>query len=104
VNNISSQSKGRKHELGVESCTGVNAHFRRSPPVDPQLYRNVWYPRVINREEYSVRPGKWAEPFREVFRERVRWILENHRPEQLPDKVEEKAWIIVKKAGDERKT
>ena len=66
-------------------------------------YRDVWYPKVINREEYSVWAGKGAKPLREVLREKVRWILENHHPEQLPKDVEEKIGTILKRASKEVK-
>lgn len=66
-------------------------------------YRDVWYPKAINREEYSVWAGKGAKPLREVLREKVHWILKNHHPEQLPEDVEEKIETILKRAGKEVK-
>lgn len=66
-------------------------------------YRDVWYPKVINREEYSAWAGKGAKPLREVLREKVHWILKNHHPEQLPEDVEEKIETILKRAGKEVK-
>jgi trimethylamine--corrinoid protein Co-methyltransferase len=62
-------------------------------------YRDVWYPQVINREEYSVWAGKGAKPLREVLRERVRWILENHQPERLPDAVEKRVEAVLKRVS-----
>jgi trimethylamine--corrinoid protein Co-methyltransferase len=62
-------------------------------------YRDVWYPTVINREEYSVWAGRGAKPLREVLREKVHWILEHHQPEQLPEDVEAKIGTILKRAS-----
>jgi hypothetical protein len=38
-----------------------------------------------------------------MLRDKVRWILENHHPEQLPKDVEEKVGTILKRAGKEVK-
>jgi trimethylamine--corrinoid protein Co-methyltransferase len=62
-------------------------------------HRDVWYPQVINREEYSVWAGKGAKPLREVLRERVHWILENHQPERLPDVVEKRVETVLKRVS-----
>ena len=62
-------------------------------------FRDVWYPKVINREEYSVWAGRGAKPLREVLREKVRWILENHQPEQLPAEVEEQVESVLQRAS-----
>jgi len=62
-------------------------------------YRDVWYPQLINREEYSAWAAQGAKPLREVLRERVRWILENHRPEPLPADVEQQVESVLNRAA-----
>jgi trimethylamine--corrinoid protein Co-methyltransferase len=62
-------------------------------------YRDVWYPRLINREEYSAWAAQGAKPLRAVLRERVRWILENHRPEPLPADVEQQVESVLNRAA-----
>jgi trimethylamine--corrinoid protein Co-methyltransferase len=64
-------------------------------------HRDVWYPRLINREAYSVWVSKGAKPLREVLRERVRWILENHRPEPLGAEAEERVEAVLQRAARE---
>lgn len=60
--------------------------------------RDVWYPDLINREEYSQWAARGARPLREVLRERVRWIPQKHRPEPLNDDVEERIEFILRRA------
>ena len=60
--------------------------------------RDVWYPELINREEYSQWAARGARQLREVLRERVRWILENHRPKPLNGDVEERIEFILRRA------
>jgi trimethylamine--corrinoid protein Co-methyltransferase len=64
-----------------------------------ERYRDVWYPHAINREEYSVWFGRGAKALREVLRQKVRWILENHQPEQLPKDVEDSIVAVLKRAS-----
>ena len=64
-----------------------------------QHYRDVWYPQVLNREEYSVWAEKGAKPLREVLREKVRWILENHQPEPLCAEVEDRVEAVLNRAA-----
>ncbi len=99
------------HDVGYMDM-GITASWELIEKVGPgghflmedhtlEHYRDVWYPKVINREEYSVWAGKGAKPLREVLREKVRWILENHHPKQLPEDVEAKIGTILKKANAE---
>ncbi|UCF97993.1 MAG: trimethylamine methyltransferase family protein [Spirochaetaceae bacterium] len=65
-----------------------------------ERYRDLWYPKVIDRAEYSVWLGKGAKALREVLRERALWILENHRPEPLPEHVEARIVTILTRATE----
>jgi trimethylamine--corrinoid protein Co-methyltransferase len=89
----------RDEQLALEviETVGPGGHFLME---DHTLrhFRDVWYPKVINREEYSVWAGRGAKPLREVLREKVRWILENHQPEQLPAEVEEQVESVLQRA------
>lgn len=64
-----------------------------------QHFRDVWYPQILNREEYTIWAEKGAKPLREVLAEKVRWILENHHPERLSDQVDERIESVLQRAA-----
>jgi trimethylamine--corrinoid protein Co-methyltransferase len=66
-------------------------------------FRDVWYPQLINREEYSAWAARGAKPLREVLRERVRWILKNHQPEPLSAEVEQEVEAVLQRASSNSK-
>jgi len=61
-------------------------------------FKETWYPKLINRDTYEnwVRDG--SKPLGEVLNEKVKWILENHKPEPLPEEIKGKIKEILKKA------
>ena len=75
---------------------GSGNHFMVEPHTFKHM-RELWQPEVINRSPY----GKWqAEGCREAAenaREKVKWILTNHRPDPLEDKLEQEIRQIIKK-------
>jgi trimethylamine:corrinoid methyltransferase-like protein len=44
-------------------------------------FRKVWYPQVINRDNWDSWTGKGGKRLAERLNEKVRWILEHHQPE-----------------------
>jgi len=61
-------------------------------------FKEIWYPKLINRDTYGnwVRDG--SRPLGKVLNEKVKWILENHKPEPLSEEVKGKIKEILEKA------
>jgi len=65
-------------------------------------FKEVWYPKLINRDIYEnwVRDG--SKPLGKVLNEKVKWILENHKPEPLSKGVKGKIKEILERAKRKR--
>ena len=61
-------------------------------------FREIWYSKLINRDIYEnwVRDG--SKPLGKVLNEKVKWILENHKPEPLSEEVKGKIKEILERA------
>ena len=61
-------------------------------------FKEIWYPRFINRNKFEhwVRDG--SNPLDKVLNEKVKWILENHKPEPLSVEVKRKIDQILERA------
>jgi len=72
--------------LDTIAKVGSDDHFMVEPHTIKHM-RDLWQPELINRSPY----GKWqAEGCREALenaQEKAKWILANHRPEPLEDKL-----------------
>jgi trimethylamine--corrinoid protein Co-methyltransferase len=49
-------------------------------------YHSIWRKESILYEDGKAEGRKWRDPV-EVAREAISWILENHKPDPLPDDV-----------------
>ena len=49
--------------------------------------KEQWQPRLFNRNNFQAWTGKGAKYTHQVCNEKVKWILENHEPEPLPEDV-----------------
>ena len=49
--------------------------------------KEQWQPGLFNRNNFQVWTDKGAKYTHQVCNEKVKWILENHKPEPLPDDV-----------------
>ncbi|MDW7729967.1 MAG: trimethylamine methyltransferase family protein [Bacillota bacterium] len=82
--------------LDTIAWVGADGHFMVEPHTLAHM-RELWQPMVINRAPY----GKWqAEGCREAeenAREKARWILANHRPVPLDDKLLPEIDKIIKR-------
>ena len=60
-------------------------------------FKEIWYPKLINRDTYEnwVRDG--SKPLGKVLNEKVKWILENHKPEPLSEEVKGKIKEILER-------
>jgi trimethylamine---corrinoid protein Co-methyltransferase len=86
-----------KDTLALDAIARVGSedHFMVEPHTFSHM-RDLWQPEVINRSPY----GKWkAEGCREAeenAREKAKWILANHHPEPLEEKLQQEILKIIK--------
>jgi len=59
-----------------------------------KAYRSIWPWESILYEDGAAEGRKWRDPV-EVARETISWILENHKPESLPEDVKQEVRKIV---------
>jgi trimethylamine--corrinoid protein Co-methyltransferase len=62
-------------------------------------YRERWYPRLINRDNYDDWTAKGSPTLEQRAAERVEEILAEHKPEPLPEDVAQAVHAIVERAA-----
>lgn len=62
--------------------------------------KEQWQPQVFNRNNFQSWTGKGAKYTHQVCNEKVKWILENHKPAPLPDDVLNSLEEIAQAATD----
>jgi trimethylamine--corrinoid protein Co-methyltransferase len=84
--------------LGIIDKEGPGGTFLQSEHT-LKHFKEIWYPKLINRDTHDkwVRDG--SRSLGEVLNERVKWILDNHKAEPLPDEVKGKIEKILEVAG-----
>ena len=65
-----------------------------------KAYRSIWRRESILYEDGKAEGRKWRDPV-DVAREATRWILENHKPEPLPDDVKQEVRKIIAAADND---
>lgn len=60
-------------------------------------FKDVWYPDLIDRQNYNKWESTGAKSLEERAREKTRDIIKSYQPEPLPDKTKKKIQEIVKK-------
>jgi trimethylamine--corrinoid protein Co-methyltransferase len=66
-----------------------------------KAYRSIWRKESILYVDGKAEGRKWRDPV-DVAREATRWILENHKPEPLPDDVKQEVRKIVAAADKDK--
>ncbi|MGQ9517709.1 MAG: trimethylamine methyltransferase family protein, partial [Anaerolineae bacterium] len=61
-------------------------------------YKEDWYPRLLDRNDFDTWKAAGGKTLRERARERVEEILSSHRPEPLPKDVQSKINAILEEA------
>ncbi len=61
-------------------------------------FRDVWYPNLFERDDYLTWQDRGCTTLAERAAERVEKILQQHRPEPLPDDVKAQLEKIVQRA------
>jgi trimethylamine--corrinoid protein Co-methyltransferase len=62
-------------------------------------FREVWYPRLLDRDGHDGWAARGAPSLGEALNERARWILEHHRPKPLAPEAAEAIEAIVRRAA-----
>jgi trimethylamine--corrinoid protein Co-methyltransferase len=65
-----------------------------------KAYRSIWARESILYEDGKAEGRKWRDPV-DVAREAITWILENHKPEPLPEDVRKEIRRIVTAADQD---
>jgi trimethylamine--corrinoid protein Co-methyltransferase len=60
---------------------------------------DIWYPELLNRRNYQQWVDQGAKTFGDRVGEKVRWILENHRPMQIASGISELLDQIIARAS-----
>jgi trimethylamine--corrinoid protein Co-methyltransferase len=85
------------HTLALETIAGVGPgnHFMTQEHTIAHL-REIWQPNVIDRSPYEKWAASGGKEEGQTAREKAAWILENHRPEPLPDGMEEEIEVLLR--------
>ena len=66
-------------------------------------FREIWYPKVSNRDNYDNWKRDGAKPLGEVLHEKVDWILKNHTPKMFNENAKAKIEEILARAKQQDK-
>ena len=82
--------------LSVIKDVGPGGNFLGAEHTMKHFKKSLWYPEFFNRDSYDGWMKKGGKPLGEVLNEKVKWILENHKPELLEKNVLDEIERILK--------
>jgi len=82
--------------LDIIDKIGPGGHFLEEKHT-LKHFKEIWYPKLINRDVYENWVRNGSKSLGEVLNEKVKWILENHKPEPLSEEVKGKIKKILEK-------
>jgi trimethylamine--corrinoid protein Co-methyltransferase len=80
------------HRVGAEGNFLSENHTMRH-------FKSIWYPKVMNRENYETWKAAGAKRLGQVLNEKVKWILGNHQPEPLAADLKKEIRRILDRAA-----
>jgi len=80
------------HKVGAEGNFLGADHTMRH-------FKSIWYPNLINRENYETWEAGGSKRLGQVLNEKVKWILENHTPEPLSKELRDDIQVILDRAA-----
>lgn len=83
--------------LDVIAQAGSEGHYLNKEHTR-QHFREMWYPRLLDRNDYKTWKGKGSKTLDQRAAERVEEILAEHQPEPLPGDVKERLRTIAERA------
>ena len=84
--------------LDVIAQAGSEGHYLNKEHTR-QHFREIWYPDLLDRNDYKTWKGKGGKTLGERAAARVEEILGDHQPEPLPGEVKRRLRQIAQKAG-----
>jgi len=81
------------HKVGAEGNFLGEAHTM-------QHFKSIWYPGLLNRENYETWEAGGSKTLGQVLNEKVKWILENHIPKPLSAETRKGIQAILDRAGE----
>jgi trimethylamine--corrinoid protein Co-methyltransferase len=73
--------------LDVIEEVGPGGSFLDHPQTVEHFREEIWMPKLIDRQDHDGWAASGRKTFKQKANERVRWILENHEPDRLPEHV-----------------
>jgi trimethylamine--corrinoid protein Co-methyltransferase len=73
--------------LDVIEEVGPGGSFLDHPQTAEHFREEIWMPKLIDRQDHDGWAASGRKTFKQKANERVRWILENHEPDRLPENV-----------------
>lgn len=64
-------------------------------------FKEIWYPGLLNRNSHDRWVQDGSKTLGDLLNEKVKWIIENHKTEALPDEVDRQIERILEKAKNE---
>ncbi|MFX0197375.1 MAG: trimethylamine methyltransferase family protein [Candidatus Hodarchaeota archaeon] len=88
--------------LDVIEEVGPGGNFLTHKHTLDHFKQEIWVPELINRQNYENWVNSGSKTLKQWANEKVRWILENHEPPRLAEKVEKHISEIVEKYDKQR--
>jgi trimethylamine--corrinoid protein Co-methyltransferase len=85
--------------LEVIDKVGPGGNFVSEDHTDRHFREVEWFPKLMDRQNYSNWEGSGSKPMRQRANEKVKEILDTHRVEPLRDEAEETIEKVFKKYG-----
>ncbi len=74
--------------LEVIDEVGPGGNYLSHPHTLDHFKEEIWMPELIDRQDYQAWVSSGGKTLKQRVNKKVQWILENHEPERLPEKVE----------------
>ncbi len=65
--------------------------------------KEIWISQMLDRKDYLGWQAEGGKTLKDRAGQKVRWILENHKPPPLPDSVQKRVKLIVRGVDERRK-
>jgi trimethylamine--corrinoid protein Co-methyltransferase len=81
--------------LDVIHQVGPGKEYLTHPSTASKFKEENWMPGLIDRQNYLTWEKSGRKTMKQLANEKARWIVENHRPQRLPEDIEKQVKAIV---------
>jgi len=89
--------------LDVIDAVGPGGNFLSLDHTLKHFKEEIWISKMFDRQGYQSWVAEGKKTLKEKAEDKVRWILENHKPTPLSDSVQDHVRQIVREVDDKRK-